>query len=283
MCFDIWNVLDPSRHRVENQFVVVYINGVYEGLDVMTDHIDGEYWEDQGYTEDANLYKSLDHSANFYDTFNGGPKWAPYSGNEKNEGLPADDFSDLVSLINFVVQSDDTTFRNSLSQNLVVSEFMDWWILVRYTEADDSAGKNAYLYHDPVTSLWHYAPWDFNHSLGQTWQTERESSRTNEEFRGTNNLFNRILSDSVLGPQLIARFQAALSGPLSDVNQQLRIDGYVNAIQPEMDRDWEKWGEQYRSYGGWYWRSDWTTPEEEVQYVRNWVSERTKFMEKQYP
>ena len=42
--------------------------------------------------------------------------------------------------------------------------------------ADDSGGKNAYLYFDPVGGLIHHVPWDFNHSLGQTWQTEREAS-----------------------------------------------------------------------------------------------------------
>lgn len=287
MVFDLWNDLDPSHAQIQTRFVVVYINGAYEGLYMLGDHIDGEYWEDNGHFEDGNLYKSVDHSANFYADYYGSPKSSLHSGYEKKEGTPLDGeagaYDDLEALITFVISADEATFRSEIGQQIELNEFMDWWILVRYTEADDSGGKNAYLYNDPAAPRWHYAPWDFNHSLGQTWQTERESVRTNGDFTGANNLFRRLLEDPVLGPQLVARYQAALAGPYSEAALQAHIDAYVAEMWPSALRDWEKWGTQYQSYGGWSWRSDWTTPEEEVQYVRDWVSGRTVFMEGLYP
>ena len=286
MCFDIWNTLDPSRHSIATQMVVVYVNGSYEGLYLLGDHIDGEYWEDQGLFEDGNLYKSVDHSANFYDSYGGRPKSSLHSGYEKKEGTPRDGeagaYDDLDELVTWVVQSDATTFREELGDRLQVAQFMDWWILVRFTEADDSAGKNAYLYHDPAQPLWYFAPWDFNHALGQTWQTERQSADGTDEFRATNNLFRRMLEDAELSEELRLRTVAALDGPLRKATMDAQIDAYVAETWPSMTRDWERWGSEYRSYGGWSWRSDWTTPEEEVAYIRDWVDDRRSNLARAY-
>jgi hypothetical protein len=59
-----------------------------------------------------------------------------------------------------------------------VEEFADWLLLVGWAIADDSAGKNVYLYHggEPdgaLGLLFRYVPWDFNDSFGQSWQTNR--------------------------------------------------------------------------------------------------------------
>lgn len=283
LCYDLWNDLDSARHRIETRFAVVYINGAYEGLYVMGDHIDGEYWEDQGYFEDGNLYKSVDHSANFYDSYGGRAKSSLHSGYEKKEGEPRDDFSDLDDLVSFVIGADDATFEAELPQRIVVEQFMDWWVLVRFTEADDSAGKNAYLYNDPAAPMWRFAPWDFNHSLGQTWQSDRQSVYSDTEFTDTNNLFRRMLEIPSLRRTLIARYQAALEGPYSEDAMQARIDGYVAAMWPAAERDWQKWGDEYRNYDGWSWRNNWTTPEEEVEYVRGWTEERVRIMREWYP
>ena len=48
-----------------------------------------------------------------------------------------------------------------------LDEFMDWFLLVHFSLAEDSAGKNAYLYNDPLSGRFMYAPWDFNQAWGQ--------------------------------------------------------------------------------------------------------------------
>ena len=283
LCYDLWNDLDPAHHRIETRFAVVYINGVYEGLYVLGDHIDGEYWEDQGFFEDGNLYKSVDHSANFYDSYGGRAKSSLHSGYEKKEGEPRDDFSDLEAFVSFVIESDDATFAAELPQRAELEQFMDWWILVRFTEADDSAGKNAYLYHDPAAPMWRFAPWDFNHSLGQTWQSDRQSVYSDTEFTDTNNLFRRMLEIPELREALIARYQAALDTTYAEDAVQARIDGYVAEMWPAAERDWQRWSDEYYNYDGWDWRNNWTTPEEEVEYVREWATQRVELMREWYP
>jgi hypothetical protein len=170
-----------------------------------------------------------------------------------------------------------------LDQHIAVEEFMDWWILVRFTEADDSAGKNSYLYNDTSSPLFHYAPWDFNHSLGQTWQTDRESVYTDEDFAGTNNIFNRMMADPGLSAALYDRYRADLAGELSAPSLNGWLDDYYAEIDPSAARDWDRWGDSYYSYGGWSWRSNFTTYDEEKDYIRGWVTERVAFMETLYP
>jgi hypothetical protein len=280
LCYEIWNRLDSGRHPVQTMHAVVYIDGVYEGLYLLGDHIDGEYWEDQGYREDGNLYKAVNHDANFY------IKNPLSAGYEKKAGVPESGpgaFADLEDLVRFVASSSADDFSLEIGTRVELEEFMDWWALVRFTEAGDSAGKNSYLYNDPEAPMWHYAPWDFNHSLGQDWQTLRTAYDSGDEFRGTNNLFNRLLSDPVHGPVMMARWRSHLDGPLHKDALDALVLSWIAEIDPSARRDWAKWESQYRTYGGWSWRRDWTSYDEEVVYVRTWIADRWGWLDGLYP
>jgi hypothetical protein len=282
LCYELWSALDPSRHQVQTFMAVVYINGDYEGLYLVGDHIDGEYWEDEGYVEDANLYKSVSHDANFYSTYNGAQKYTWHDGYEKNEG-PPDDWADIDAFVQFAATSSDADFAAGIESWMPLDEIADWWILVRWTEADDSGGKNAYLYDDPATGLFHHVPWDFNHSLGQTWQTEREGADTNYDFFWSNNLFQRLFANPAFAARMTDRLHAAMAGPLASDAVVARIEDHLARIEPSAERDWDKWGGQYRSYGGWSWRTDWTSHDQEIAYLEGWVEDREAYMSEWYP
>jgi hypothetical protein len=282
LCYELWSALDPARQQIQTFMAVVYINGRYEGLYLVSDHIDGEYWEDQGYLEDGSLYKSVNHAANFQDNYYGSPKSSWHDGYEKKEGVP-DDFTDIDDLVKFVAEASDADFVAGIEDRVVLDEIADWWILVCYTEADDSGGKNAYLYFDATTGLVHHAPWDFNHSFGQTWQTEREASSTDENFYSVNRLFERLAADPAFHARIVDRLHVAMAGPFAADAIVARIEDHLARIEPSAERDWDKWQDQYRSYGGWSWRSDWTDHDAEVAYIEEWVTEREQYMAGWYP
>jgi spore coat protein H len=286
LCYDLWSAMDDTdatpRHDIQTLMSVLYVNGEYEGIFLVSDHIDGEYWEDHGYYEDGSLFKSVTHEGNFYDNYGGTPKSSWHDGYEKQEG-PEGEWFDLDVLVEFVATASDAEFTEHVEEYVVIEEIADWWILVRFTEADDSGGKNAYLYVDPTTGIAHHAPWDFNHAFGQTWQTERQASSTDYDFFWTNNLFRRLLQDPVHGPRMEARMQEQLAGTFAASAIDARIDAWIERIEPSTERDWKKWQDSYRSYGGWSWRTDWTTHDEEVEYLRVWVNEREGYMAGWYP
>lgn len=282
LCYRTWAALDPERHALQTMFAVVYTNGVYEGLYLVVDQPHGEFWEEWGYSEDGDLYKSISHEANFRSTYGGVAKSSWHAGYEKKEGPPYD-WATLDTFVEWAATTSDAEFAAGLEERFALEELIDWWILVRFAEADDSGGKNAYLYVDPATGLFHHAPWDFNHSFGQTWQTERQAASYDYDFFSTNYLFERALTSQALQPVWEARMRAALDGPLSVEALMGRIDEDLARIEPSAARDWSKWGASYQSYGGWSWRTDWTTHDEEIAYLRAWVRERWGHMDGWYP
>ena len=158
---------------------------------------------------------------------------------------------------------------------------MDWFLLVTYTLAEDSAGKNAYLYHDPTSGLWRYAPWDFNHSWGQNWYTLRIGVTSINEFQSTNRIFKAFQAVPDADEALWDRFRAMRQdGPYHPDWFTSQLDGYYAEIDRSAVKDWDKWGGAYRSYSGWsssrngY--GDWTDYEGEKAYVYKWAEDRAE-------
>lgn len=288
LVYDLWAALAEDagatgRLVPRSFFVVLYIDGSYFGLYLAIDHIDDEFARDMGYTGDGNMYKAVDHNGNFYRTsVYGGTKSTLHDGYEKKEGLPADDFSDLESLVAFSADSDDDTFRKEAPDWIAVDEFTDWLFLVLYTSAYDSGGKNSYLYDDaPGTDIeFHFAPWDMNESFGQGWQTDRlDASASLSRWRGVNGIFAHLIDQPDSAAEIEARALHLLDdGPLERASVDARIDALTAQLGRHLDRSWAKWGDDYRTYGGWSWRDDFTTPEDEVDYIRDWLDDHDAAM-----
>ncbi len=290
LSYDLWNRLDPAHIQIRTYSAVVYINGQYWGLYTVSDHVDGFMLEDMGYNQDGNLYKAVNHDANFslYSTQNGGaPKTTLHQGYVKREGFPLEGqpgaFDDLEQLVNFVATSDSATFLGELDQRIDRRDFEDWWIFVTFIIGSDSAGKNSYLYHDPISDKpWRYAPWDFNHSFGQTWQTARTGASVKVEYTGANKLFDRFLQEPTIGNPLRARYDQVLHGQYDKDKVLALVDEYIARIDTSALRDESKWQKIYRNYGGWNWRNDFTTYKEEVVYLKAWIAERWGYQDNLY-
>ncbi len=291
LAYDLWNRLDPQHIQIQTYSAVVYLDGQYFGLYTVCDHVDGFLMEDHGYSQDGNLYKAVNHDANF-DTVsvqNGGaPKGTLHDGYVKNEGTPLDGeplaFADLEDLVQFVATSDSPTFLSQIDARIDRRDYEDWWIFVTFAMADDSAGKNSYHYRDPLdpTGLFRYAPWDFNASFGQTWQTEREAAAQTVEYTWANKLFTRFLAEPTLGPPLRARYDDALHGVYAKEKVLALVDSYVKRIDKSALRDEAKWASQYKTYGGWSWRSDFTTYKDEILYLKDWLATRWQYQDSLY-
>jgi hypothetical protein len=290
LAYDLWNKLDPGHLQIQTYSAVVYLNGQYFGLYTVSDHIDGFLMEDHGYRKDGNLYKAVDHDANFALTSiqNGGaPKQTLHQGYVKREGTPLEGepgaFADLEALVSFVATSDSPTFLAQIDTWIDRRDYEDWWIFVTFAMADDSAGKNSYHYRDPVANgPFRYAPWDFNASFGQTWQTDREPASVLVDYVWANKLFERLLAEPTLGPPLRARYDAVLHDQYALEEVLGLVDGYVARIDRSARRDEAKWGSAYQSYGGWSWRSNFTTYEGEIAYLKAWLTERWQYQDALY-
>lgn len=295
--YELWNQLDPTGHiRVQSYNVVVYLNGEYHGLYTLADHIDGFLMEDFGYDQEGNLYKARSYDANFRSSSGVAftpegmalPKDTLHDGFTKEEGTPEEGqpgaFDDLDALVSWASSSSDSEFARTIDTTLARKEYEDWWIWVSFIRADDSAGKNSYHYHDPMRadSVWHCVPWDLNASFGQDWKTFRssaDSSPPDAWFRSVNNLFDRILSDSNMGPALEARYGEELHGPFEVSKVIAQFDEMAKEIEESALRDEQKWRSAYREYMLWSGRTDFTNYQQEVQYVRSWIRGRHAYID----
>jgi hypothetical protein len=295
--YELWNRLDPNGHiRVQSYNVVVYLNGEYHGLYTLADHVDGYLMEDFGYDQEGNLYKARSYDANF--RLSSGvaftpegmalPKETLHDGFTKEEGTPEDGqpgaFDDLDALVTWAATSSAAEFARTIDSTLARKEYEDWWIWVSFILADDSAGKNSYHYHDPLLagSVWHFVPWDLNASFGQDWKTFRSPAKGSPPdawFRSVNNLFDRILSDPNMGPALEARYGEELRGPLAGDTIIALFDGFAREIEESALRDEQKWRNAYREYMLWRSRTDFTSYQQEVAYVRSWIADRHAYLD----
>lgn len=279
--FELWNAMDEDHVEVQAFSAVVYLDGEFWGLYELTDHVDKNLFEAHGHSELGNVYKSYNHDANFGPlTYDGDPKQTLHDGYVKKDGTPAEGqpgaFDDLDALVRFVATAPDAQFADELPYRVDLRDVHDWYVFVTHALASDSGGKNAYLYHDPMGGPWRYAPWDLNHSYGQSWQTFRTAVDDFDDFRSRNNLFVRISDDPVLAAGLAARYAEMLNGPLATEAVLARYDAMVAETAAVARRDWRRWSEMYAAY--WSSRDDLTDYDGEVAYVREWLRGREAFL-----
>ncbi|MFT4978009.1 MAG: spore coat protein H [Myxococcota bacterium] len=282
LIYDLWAEMGEywgeQRLVPRSSFAVVYLNGDYHGLYVVLDRIDDEFIRHMGFDDSGDLFKAVNHDANFYLTTSSGyPKSTLTEGYEKKEGEPEDSYASLQALVGFTGAGSASDLVEGAGDWIELGEFMDWLLLVHYSMSEDSAGKNSYLYQDPDTGLFRYVPWDFNHAWGQNWYTQRIPSDRLNYFEGTNRVFWAI--QDVREEVLWDRFaELRDEGPLSPEALESLVDDYFARIQPSAERDWAVWREAYRSYSGWASArnssDNWTEYEGEKEYLYQWLSDR---------
>lgn len=283
LAYELWNRLDSEHIQIQVYSGVVFLDGEYHGLYTFADHVDGYLMEDHDLYQDGNLYKARTHDANF--RLDG--KTTPHDGLTKEEGVPEQGqpgaFADLDALVTFVATSNDATFDAEVDARIDRRDYENWWIFVSLIMGDDSAGKNSYHYHDPAVGPWRFAPWDFNDSFGQTWQTARKGFDAHpEDYTWANELFVRLLDSAVFGAPLRARYDAVLHAAY-DIDTVLALyDAMIDETAPSALRDEGRWGAEYIDYGGWNWRDDFLTSEQEVEYTRQWIIDRWAFVDDVY-
>lgn len=287
LSYDLWAAMAATtgdgRLTPRTAYVVVYVDGRYHGLFVAIDRIDDRFLGDMGLAGGGNIFKAIDHNANFRLTdVNGDPKVDLAAGYEQKQGTDA---SDLRELVQFVGTADGPTFAAGADAWLDRSEFIDWYLFVRFAAADDSGGKNDYLVHDPETGRFRYVPWDFNHSWGQDWRTLRFPPTVANDFRWNNEVFVHLQDDPGDAASIDARQARFVGGPFSDRALRAKLDAYYALIDPSARRDWSMWAADYQSYGGWASSrtDDWTDYDGEKAYVYAWVDARAGWAEADNP
>jgi CotH protein len=295
LSFELWNRIGVDHIQVQSYSAVVYLNGEFWGLYTITDHVDQHLMEDSNLFEDGNLYKARSHDANFRLVRSEeplGPKLSLSEGYTKEEGTPLADEpganADLEDLVSWVASSSQNAFLAELDSRIVRREYEDWWLLVSLIIAGDSVGKNSYHYRDArvgaLDARFHVVPWDFNDSFGQSYLTfreGREATRDPEELLDYNLLFERLLAEPTTREPLIARFQQVLANEWEVGSVLQSFDGWAAEIAGAAARNERKWNPDFTAHFGEF-RPSFTTHDEEVAFVRQWIADRWSYVSDYY-
>jgi hypothetical protein len=151
-------------------FYAVYIDHgdgpEYFGLYTLVEEVDDSVIDTQFSSDDGNLYKPEDGSANFVEgTFNGDDF-------EKKTNEDDEDWSDIVALFSALHDasriSDPESWRVELESIFNVDLFLKYLAVNGIIQNWDSYGRmphNFYLYNDPDASTLTWIPWDHNETL----------------------------------------------------------------------------------------------------------------------
>ena len=282
LALDIWNSMDTSHIKIKTYSAVVYLNGKYWGLYTACEMVNANLMEEHEPDRDGNLYKGRSHVANFFLKDN------PHLGFEKEEGYPvngdAGAYADMDELVNFISTTEPDDFIATIDSILNQREYEDWWMYVLFMTASDSCEKNAYHHHDPGNGVWRYIPWDFNSSFGQNYLTYRVPWSFLPNYLNLNNIFKRFMELDAIRIPIRARFFDLLSpGNALDIDRiLLKIDEYYEEIHDAAVKSEEKWREKYRNSSPWKSRTDFTTFKEEIQYIKNWLTEHHSLLLDEY-
>jgi hypothetical protein len=98
-----------------------------------------------------------------------------------------------------------------------------------------------------------------------------------------NNLFEKLL-DGPLLPEMRRRYGEVLArGAFALDDITALYDVMAAEVDASARRDEKMWGERYRSFMSWKSRTDFTSYEQEVQYVRMWLRDRHAYLAARYP
>lgn len=286
LAFELWNRLDPEHIPIQHFNAIVYLNGSYHGVYVATDHVNDDFLEQRGLPPNVNMYKARLKEANFRLTDRDGePKRRVREGYSKEEGNPPagepEAFADLEELVSWVATSSDAEFRDSFSARLA-PEFLHWFIFVTLSQAADTTTKNYFLMHDARADApdarWRFIPWDFNASFGQgaTMQRRAPDYWTVSRITRANRLFERMMHEPTLRAPLMQRFRETMQDVWTEDEIALTLERYANEVEAAAEHDELKWGEARQAY--FTNRSDWTSPAEELAYLRAWLPARWRLI-----
>jgi spore coat protein H len=290
LAFEMWNRLAPDAVQLQTASAVVFIDGQYWGMYQLTDHVDDDLLDDQGFDGAAVMYKAYSHDGNVRAEYNNGsPKGNLAVGYEQKEGFATvTDFSDLGALLTWVTSSSDIDFADQLDAKVVSADFVRWYVFATAIIAQDSYGKNSYLWHATTgdDQRWRTAPWDMNHALGQNWQSFRIGPTDEGRFANwpttTNGIWRRMAAQPELAGQIDAAFADALTGPMSKAAVTELLDAMIEEIEVPARRDYRKWGTQMETFPWWSGRSDINDGDGERAYVRQWISDRWDYLDTLY-
>ncbi len=151
----------------------VYMNGTFWGFYDVVEQIDDDFLNTHFDNSSENLFKAgaaFDVGSYAADLMYYGIDTASYEARYSLENNSTEnDWTDLIKLTNFINNSTDAVFADSLAYYFNVPVLMKSLVtdnLFSNLDSYTNSARNYYIYHNPINNLWEWIKWDCNEAFG---------------------------------------------------------------------------------------------------------------------
>ena len=220
----------PNLLVQSNKFCTLYVNGEYWGVFCLCEHFSDCY-----YAEHMNVSK----------------------GSVTINEAPFSSSSPMGSFLNFTLNNDMSESQNYkyICDNININSLIDYFILQAYSRNRDIGGNIRYFYSSEI-GKWQYAYYDFDWAFFKSggWF----DILTNGEQYSV--IINRLFLNSEFKSAFCNRLAYLLDTTLSDDNVLSVINRFHDTLQPEIERERQRWPQNAENW------------EKCVQRLRNYVT-----------
>lgn len=221
----------PVSHTAFYTLYIDHGNGPeYFGVYTLVEEVDGSVLDTQFSSDDGNLYKPEEGSANFVaGTFSAGDF-------EKKTNEDDEDWSDVMALFTALhADTEPAVWREELESVFDVDGFIRYLAVNGIIQNWDTYGRmihNFYMYNDPDTGKLTWIPWDNNEAL----QVGKQGGALALDFSNLDSaqwpLIDKIYSDEVYKERYDNYLADVMSNAFETTSVQAAYDNYSSLIAP---------------------------------------------------
>jgi spore coat protein CotH len=291
-----WKRIAPQSRHVE-----VIVNGDYQGVYLLMEHIDRDFLAlqdfDKNESHNALLYRAKNKNANFsrynnpdslrkkgYEDVVGGIQpidkerdpirgWASgFAQRHPNPGKYGEYWGILKDFSTFVAYSTDEEFENRIAELLDIDRFINMWILIQLVDDADGLYQNRYMVREKGREgKWYFVPWDKDGTLGRDYKMEKRSWAV--WLRS--NLFNRCMKIYWFREAFKNTWDNLLTnGAISTGTIFKMIDENAAILADAQKRNFRRWSTHPADSP----YPDNNTFEQEIEYIKEWIKNRVQFL-----
>lgn len=277
---------------VRGRVVEVFLNDEYIGIYSLTETMDnktlglkkskkgiihGQLWKTSGYGLSMmyNTPSAFDNTSSTWDVFE--TKYPDI------KDVNPTDYSPLWKAINFVVNSSDEEFKDSVAYYFDLPVVEDYYIYTQTLCAVDNIGKNMYwaIYDSKESPKITFAVWDLDLTVGNSYLKVYDEKYTlpNHIIKGYFNLVKRLIATNAcnFNSQVRERYWSVRKDVLSTDSLIARYKSYYQLLKKcgAAERETQRWSgdtdilEQKIDY------------DKEMEHIANWITRHMKVLDRQ--
>lgn len=284
----------------QGRFVEVFLNGAYNGVYILMEHVDRAFLELEGFDphrlNNALLYRARNENANFspfnskpeykkdYAFLPGGaqpkekqrdPVWGWRSGFEQR--YPDVDrygeyWRPLEELVRFTALAPEERFQSEIfAKHFNRDNFLDVWLCAQLTDDSDGLTKNRYIARRRgAQAKWFIVPWDKDGVMGRA----SDMKKRGYDLWLSSFLFDRCWKNPAFRRDFKIRWRELRRQEIiSAETAHKEIDRWLELLADAQQRNFRAWPPDFYLY------PDSVAFKDEAIYLKKWIQQRIQWLD----